>query len=79
MKAIITWLQNQKAGIVFLQETFSTKEVENFWSSQWDSTLFFAHGTEHTRGVLVLVQKHLEFLFKNFTYNQWHLSRPSGK
>lgn len=50
-KAIITWLQNQKADIVFLKKTNSIKEVENFWSSQWDDGLFFAHGTEHARGV----------------------------
>ena len=31
--AIITWLQmNKKGDSVFLQETYSTKEVENFWS-----------------------------------------------
>ena len=53
----------------FLQETYtcSTKVVENFWSSQWDGNLFFAHGTEHARGVLVLIKKDLEFEFKQLT------------
>ena len=64
-KAILMWLRKQKADIAFLQETYSTKEVENIWRSQWNGSLFFSHGTEHARGVLVLVRENLDFQLKN--------------
>ena len=64
-RSIMMWLRKQKADIVFLQETYSTKEVENIWRSQWSGPLFFSHGTVHARGVLVLVRKDLDFQLKN--------------
>ena len=64
-KAIMMWLQKQKADIAFLQETYSTKDVENIWRSQWNGSLFFSHRTEHARGVLVYVRKDLDFQLKN--------------
>ena len=64
-KAIMMWLRKQKADIAFLQETYSTKDVENVWRSQWNGSLFFSHGTEHARGVLVYVRKDLDFQLKS--------------
>ena len=34
-KALLMWLQRQNADIIFLQETYSTKEIKNIWKSQW--------------------------------------------
>ena len=45
------------ADIIFLQETYSTHEVENVWKSQWRGEIFFSHGSEHSRGVLILVKE----------------------
>ena len=33
-QALLIWLQKQKMDIIFLQETYSTKEVENNWKRQ---------------------------------------------
>ena len=41
------WLMKDKADICFLQESYSTPEVEKIWKSQWKGELFFSHGTEH--------------------------------
>ena len=41
--------KTKRADIVFLQETYNTMEVENFWSLQWDGNLLFAYGTERVR------------------------------
>ena len=60
-KALLLWLNKQKADIVFLQETYSTKEVEPVWNTQWKGKMFYSHGTNHSCGVLVLVRDDLEF------------------
>ena len=54
-----------KADIIFLQETYSTPEVENTWKSQWREDLFFfCHGSENSRDVLTLVKEGLDYKFE---------------
>ena len=48
----------------FLQESYSTPEVEKIWKSQWKGEMFFSHGTEHSRGILILIKNSLEFELK---------------
>ena len=60
-KAILTWLIKQKADIVFLQETHSSSEDENFWNTQWKGKMLFSHGSNHRKGTLVLVKQVLDF------------------
>ena len=64
-EALLIWLQKQKMDIIFLQETYNTKEVENNWKRQWKGPMFFAHGSNHSCGVLVLVRDSLEFEMKS--------------
>lgn len=63
-KALFIWLQKQNADIIFLQETYNTKDVENAWKCQWMGPMFFAHGSNRSCGVLVLVKDDLEFEMK---------------
>ena len=63
-KAIFLWLEKQKQDIIFLQETYSTPEVESTWKTQWQGKKFFAHGTNHSCGVMILVREDLEFELK---------------
>ena len=67
------WLDKQKHHIIFLQETYSTPEVEAFWKTQWKGKAFFAHGTNHSCGVMILIREDLEFEFKSV--NQDHEGR----
>ena len=60
-KAVFGWLLKQKVDLCFLQETYSTREVEFFWKKQWKGEMFFSHGSEHSRGVLILIKNSLEF------------------
>ena len=59
IKAILTWLIKQKADIVFLQETYSSSEDE-FWNTQWKGKMLFLHGSNHSKGTLVLVKQGLD-------------------
>lgn len=60
-KSIFTWIEIQKADIVFLQETYSTPEVVNEWKFQYRGQMFHSHGSNHSRGVLVLINENLQF------------------
>ena len=40
-----------------LQETCSTLGVENIWKSQWRGNIFFSHGSEHSKGVMILFKE----------------------
>ena len=64
-KCIFNWLLKQKADIFFLQETYSTKDIENQWRKQWRGDLFFSHGSSYSRGVLILVRENLDFKVKS--------------
>ena len=64
-KALLIRLGKQNADIIFLQETYSTKDVENIWKSQWKEPMIFAHGSNRSCGVLVLVKNSLEFELKS--------------
>ena len=59
------WLNERKYDIVFLQETYSTLEVENIWKTQWQGKLFLSHGTNHSCGVMALVRSDLDFKVKS--------------
>ena len=72
-KAILTWLIKQKADIVFLQETYSSSEDENFWNTQWKGKMLFSHGSNHSKGTLVLVKQGLDFEQKSV------LCGPNGR
>ena len=60
-KAVFSWLVNSDADIFFLQETYSTRDIENIWRRQWKGEMFFSHGSNHSRGVLILIRDNLDF------------------
>ena len=60
-KAVFSWLVNSDADIIFLQETYNTRDIENIWRKQWKGEMFFSHGSNHSRGVLVLTKDNLDF------------------
>ena len=67
-KVVFGWLSKQEVDICFLQETYSTKEVENIWKKQWKGKMFFLPGSEHSRGVLILIMNSLEFELVSVRY-----------
>ena len=69
-KALFHRLSKDKAEVVFLQETYSLPDVENVWKTQWKGDLYFAHGSEHSRGVLILVKERLNFELKSCTHDK---------
>ena len=63
-KSIFSWLRRQKADIAFLQEAYSTCDVVDKWRFQWPGKIFYSHGTNHSKGVMILVSDKLQFELK---------------
>ena len=57
---IFTWLRDKRVEVAFLQETYSTNDVEDVWGSLWDGTIYYSHGTNHSRGVAILIDSKLD-------------------
>lgn len=54
-RSIFSYLKNQKATLYCLQETFSKEDDEKIWSAEWGGQIIFSHGSEHSRGVCILL------------------------
>jgi exonuclease III len=57
--AIFEYLKKQGGDIVFLQESYSSNEIENKWVQEWGGTGYFLHGTKHSKGIAILIRKNL--------------------
>ena len=55
-RAIVSWCRKQKADLIFLQETHSSKEREAQWKKEWGAEILFSHGSTNARGVSVLIK-----------------------
>ena len=64
-KSIFTWVKNQKADIMFLQETVSRPDIFDSWKYQWPGDKHYTHGSNHSKGVLVLIRETLQFELKS--------------
>ena len=57
---LFRWLHNGKCDVIFLQETYSDKDIENVWRSEWGGDVFYSHGSKHSRGVMTLIKPTLK-------------------
>ena len=64
-KEIFSWINKQNADIAFLQETYSTPDIVEKWRFQRPGKMFYSHGTNHSRGVLILISDKLQFELKH--------------
>ena len=54
-RSIFSYLKNQKATLYCLWETFSKEDDKRMWSAEWGGQIIFLHGSEHSRGVCMLL------------------------
>ncbi len=62
-REVFSWLKTcNKASIILLQETHSTKDSEAMWCNEWGHRqLYFSHGTSQSKGVCIIVQNNFPF------------------
>ena len=56
---IFSWIRSQKTDIACLQETYWTADLEKQITKEWRGHVFFCHGSNHARGVSILLRKNL--------------------
>ena len=61
---ILNWLSRRSPDIVFLQQTFCTKKVENVWKREWKGDVYYSHGTNHSKGVMVMIKEKVDYEVK---------------
>ena len=64
-RKINNWISKQKADLFSFKKTYSTPEIETKWKLQRKGNLHFPHGSNHSKGVLILVKKELYLHAKN--------------
>ena len=60
-KAIFEWLKEKEGKVILLQETYSTPDIEDVWKQDWPGQMFFSHGSNHSKGVLILISPGVDF------------------
>ncbi len=59
---VLNWLKRSYSGIIFLQETHSTKANENYWFDIWEGTIEYCHGKSSARGVAILISPSVDIV-----------------
>jgi exonuclease III len=54
-------MKNKHPGILFFQETYTTEGDEMIWKKQWDGDIIMSHGTNHSKGVAILIPKEINY------------------
>ena len=47
-----------------LQETYSLEKDENLWTKDWGNQIIFSHGTCHSSGVAILLDKKYDYIIR---------------
>lgn len=64
-RSIFRWIKQLSVDVCLLQETYSTPEVENLWKNEWRGRIVYSHGTNHARGVAILIKPDLDIDIEN--------------
>ena len=57
---LFSYFKRNMNGIIFLQETYSVPGDLERWTKEWGGKIYLNNGTSHSRGVAILVPKHME-------------------
>ena len=60
-RTIFRWLHKQNHHVTFLQESYCSKERAAIWENEWGGKAFFSHGTNHSKGVIILINPSVDF------------------
>ena len=59
-RLVFRWLHKQKQQFIFVQECHCTNLCTSPWRNEWGGNVFFSHGTNHSKGVMSLINPSLE-------------------
>ena len=55
-RSIFKMIKQKKIDIFLLQETYCTTKNENIWKNEWGGQILFSNGSNHARGVAILIK-----------------------
>lgn len=58
---LVLWSCQQKCDDLLLQETYWTADMEKSIICEWNGTSFYSNGTNHARGVAVMIANDVSF------------------
>ena len=59
-RSLFQFLKKQKFHIICLQETFILESDLEVWKKEWNSTIHYVPGTNHSKGQVILFGKGFE-------------------
>ena len=59
-RKIFWWLHGRRFQVILLQEVYSSKDLEKFWSAEWGGKIVYCHGTKHSSGTLIMFNPSLD-------------------
>ena len=70
-RARVLWhMKDNYPCILFLQETYTTQNDETLWKNNWNGQIYMSHGTNHSKGVAILIPEDIETDIKNIDIDQ---------
>lgn len=69
-RSIFNLLKYDNNHIILLQETHSMVKDEQVWSNEWGSKIYFAHGTNFSRGVMVMFHRNFPVIVEDLRYDK---------
>ena len=63
-RKLFRYLHNNKFDVVYLQETYCSKGLEDVWRNEWGGKGLYAHGSNHSRGVMILFNPNVDVEFQ---------------
>ena len=64
-RTVFRWLHKQNHHIIFLQESFCSKNLEPIWENEWGGKALFSHGTNRSKGIITLINPSVNFKVEN--------------
>jgi exonuclease III len=58
--SVFKWARKKDFDILLLQETYSSENDEKMWCDEWGGKILFAHGSKHSKGIMVLFKPNLD-------------------
>ena len=54
----------------FLEEVYSSRDLERVWSAEWGGKVVYSHGTKHNSGTLIFFYPSLDVEVENYETDQ---------
>ena len=69
-RQVFRWLHEGRFQVIFLQEVYSSRNLERVWSAEWGGKVVYSHGSKHSIGTLVLFNPSLDVEVENHETDQ---------